>query len=230
MQSDNKKMATAIWIMGIIFAALCGSPANAQKQAMRVDVPYPFIFNAKVMTAGIYSFSLNQNRLAVQGATGGPLSGLIITRMSGPGDFLQQGSLVFEKTAGMHVLSEVWAPGSDGLLVHIVPKNRGRDVVLATYLNETRAVPGKVAFNMTCGRCHGAEGKGNPTADKFFGTEIPRLSAPEIQAKTDAEIKEMILRGGRLMPPVEIDESGFRHRLPSQDVDAVIAYVRTLKR
>jgi hypothetical protein len=31
------------------------------------------------------------------------------------------------------------------------------------------------------------------------------------------------------MPPVEIDESGFRHRLPPQDVDAVIAYVRTLK-
>jgi hypothetical protein len=42
-------------------------------------------------------------------------------------------------------------------------------------------------------------------------------------------LREQISQGSRLMPPVEIDESGFRHRLPPQDVDAVIAYVRTLK-
>jgi hypothetical protein len=50
-----------------------------------------------------------------------------------------------------------------------------------------------------------------------------------VQSKSDAELKEIINKGGSAMPPVEIDESGFRHRLPPQDVDAVIAFVRTLK-
>jgi hypothetical protein len=51
-----------------------------------------------------------------------------------------------------------------------------------------------------------------------------------VQGKSDAELKELITKGSGAMPPVEIDESGFRHRLPAQDVDAVIAYVRTLKK
>jgi mono/diheme cytochrome c family protein len=86
-----------------------------------------------------------------------------------------------------------------------------------------------VAYDQTCFRCHGAGGKGDKNADKFFNTTIPRLNSAEVQSKSDAELKEIINKGGSAMPPVEIDESGFRHRLPPQDVDAVIAFVRTLK-
>jgi len=55
------------------------------------------------------------------------------------------------------------------------------------------------------------------------------LTSPEVQGKSDAELKEIISKGTQTMPPVEVEESGFRHRLPPQDVDAVVAYLRTLK-
>jgi hypothetical protein len=71
---------------------------------------------------------------------------------------------------------------------------------------------------------------GDERADKFFNLPIPRLSSAPVQAKSDAELRELITKGSSQVPPVEIDEAGFRHHLPPQDVDAVISYVRTLKR
>jgi hypothetical protein len=50
-----------------------------------------------------------------------------------------------------------------------------------------------------------------------------------VQGKSDADLKEVITKGSRKMDPVEIDESGFRHRLPPQSGDAVVAYLRTFK-
>ena len=58
--------------------------------------------------------------------------------------------------------------------------------------------------------------KGDKNADKFFNVTIPRLNSAEVQSKSDAELKEIIIKGTRAMDPVEIDESGFRHRLPPQ--------------
>jgi mono/diheme cytochrome c family protein len=89
---------------------------------------------------------------------------------------------------------------------------------------------GKAAFDRTCRRCHGLDGAGEPRADKFFGTSIPRLNSADVQSKSDAELKEIITTGRRGMAPVEIDEAGFRHRLPPELVDTLIAYVRTLKK
>jgi mono/diheme cytochrome c family protein len=96
-------------------------------------------------------------------------------------------------------------------------------------LDQNPNVSGRVAYDRTCSRCHGPAGRGDERADKFFNVTIPRLSSAEVQSKSDAELREIITKGSRVMPPVEVDESGFRHRLPPVDVDAVIAYVRTLK-
>jgi mono/diheme cytochrome c family protein len=201
-------------------------------QIMRFEIPYEFTVGSKVLPAGTYTFtfSLEESRLTVRSVKGGTFFTNIITQLSGPAQFLRDGSLVFDKTEGGRILSEVWMPGTDGLLVHSVPKNHRRDVLVASVLSETSIVSGKGAYDLTCARCHGPDGKGDERADKFFNTTIPRLSSAEVQSKSDAELRQQITQGGRLMPPVEIDESGFRHRLPTKDVDAVIAYVRTLKR
>jgi mono/diheme cytochrome c family protein len=114
--------------------------------------------------------------------------------------------------------------------VHAISKGGDRVVISGATLDANHTYSGKAAYSLTCARCHGDNGKGNPEADKFFGLTIPRLNTPQVQSKTDAELKQLITEGSSVMPPVEIDESGFRHRLPPQDVDAVIAYVRTLKR
>jgi len=96
-------------------------------------------------------------------------------------------------------------------------------------MDQKRTISGKTAFDLTCSRCHGPAGMGDKRADKFFNTTIPRLGSAAVQSKSDAELKEIITKGSRAMDPVEVDESGFRHRLPPQSVDAVIAFVRTLK-
>ena len=199
-------------------------------QVLRADIPYEFTVGSKVLSAGTYTFSVDNFGLRVESATGGAYLAIIKARLGGPTELFRDGSLVFDTTGGGHILSEVWIPGTDGILLHSNPKNYSREVLLASNLNETRNVSGKAAYNLTCGRCHGPDGKGNESADKFFNVTIPRLSSAEVQGKSDAELKEIITQGSRVMPPVEIDESGFRHRLPPQDVAAVIAYVRTLKR
>jgi mono/diheme cytochrome c family protein len=213
-----------------LFICCVVSAAFGQRHAMRIQIPYAFTVGAdsKVLPAGSYTFSAARNVLDVESDVGS-LTGMIITQLSGPGNFLEAGSLVFDTTGGAHILSEVWIPGTDGQLMYVIPKGHTHDVLLASYLSTTHAVSGKSAYIQTCGRCHGAEGKGNKNADKFFNTTIPRLNTAAVQAKTDAELKNLINNGSSVMPPVEIEESGFKHRLPPQDVDAVIAYVRTLK-
>jgi mono/diheme cytochrome c family protein len=232
MQQMRTRGVVARRLMAFILVTFfaVGVAFGQMEQGVRIEIPYEFTVGSKVLPAGTYTFTADKTWLRVQPATSGAFSVRIIARLSGPAELLRDGSLVFDKTDGSRILSEVWTPGADGLLVHTNPKDHRRDVLLASYLNPTRTVSGKAAYNLTCGRCHGPDGKGDARADKFFDTTIPRLSSSEVQGKSDAELRKQITQGGRVMPPVEIDESGFRHRLPPQDVEAVIAYVRTLKR
>jgi hypothetical protein len=233
MQQVKGRSAMARSLMALILVTFVAvGVAFGQTGSLRFEIPYQFSLGSKVLPPGTYTFSVNSFGLDVQSETGTRFSSHIITWISGPGELLRDGSLVFDKANGGRVLSEVWMPGANGLLLHSIPKNHERDVLMGSSLglNPTRAVSGKEAFDLTCAKCHGADGNGNKDASKFFNTTIPSLTSPEVQNKTDDELRRQISLGSSKMPPVEIDESGFRHRLPPQDVDAVIAYVRTLKR
>jgi mono/diheme cytochrome c family protein len=223
-------MARGLMAFILVTSSALGLAFGQTGPVMQAEIPYEFTVGSKVLPAGTYTFSVDNFGLGVQSATSGVFHAPIITRLGGPAEFLRDGSLVFDKTDGGRILSEIWIPGTDGILLHSTPKGHSRDVLLASNLDRTRSVSGREAYNLTCGRCHGPDGNGDARADKFFNITIPRLSSAEVQGKSDAELKEIITQGSRAMPPVEIDESGFRHRLPPQDVDAVIAYVRTLKR
>jgi mono/diheme cytochrome c family protein len=201
----------------------------AHAQNLRFEIPYEFSVGSKMLSAGTYTFSVKDSWLVVQSGTSGQSRVMIVTRLSEPAEFLRDGSLVFDHADGHRILSEVWLPGMDGLLIHRTPESHSRDVLSTSDLSQSRVVSGKTAYKLTCGGCHGQDGKGDERADKFFNTKIPRLSSAEVQGKLDAELKEIINQGTSTMPPVEVEESGFRHRLPPQDVDGVIAYVRTLK-
>lgn len=202
-------------------------------QAVRFKVPYGFIAGSKVMPAGNYTFSLSQKesfRLTVQSDASRPFWVNIVAALNGPNELFRGGYLVFEKTGTEPILSEVWISGMDGALIHSIPKGHPRIVVSGYSLDESRTYTRKTAYNATCARCHGSDGQGSEDADKFFATRIPKLSSSEVQSKSDDDLRKQISEGSGKMPPTEIDESGFRHRLPEQDVDAVIAYVRTLKK
>lgn len=82
------------------------------------------------------------------------------------------------------------------------------------------AAAGKQVFTAHCQMCHGPSGEGNESLAKMLHATIPPLGSKEVQALSDAQIREVIEKGKLKMPPV--------HGLSSADVDNVIAFVRTL--
>ena len=87
---------------------------------------------------------------------------------------------------------------------------------------------GKAVFEKTCKNCHGPDGKGERIADKFYKMTVPRLGGKYVQAKSDAELKEIVTQGRRKMKPVTTGAPAVEHKLAAESVDDVIAYVRTL--
>ena len=230
MNRSIARFGTAIRLLACV-AATAFVVAPVLGQGTKVKVPFPFTIPTSKTTlpAGWYGISSNSDFLLVESKSGQKLAHLIITRLTGPNSFLQAGALVFDSTGGKKILSEVWLPGQTGILLHAIPKGDNRDVVSFSSLSMNSSTPGKTAFELTCARCHGQGGRGNPEADHYFGLTIPRLNSPMVQSKSDVELRSIITAGTEKMPPVEVEESGFRHRLPPQDVDAVVAYLRTLK-
>ena len=81
---------------------------------------------------------------------------------------------------------------------------------------------GKGVFDKKCKTCHGATGEGNPGMAKALKADIKPLSSPEIQSKSDADLKQTITQGKGKMKPVA--------GLSDSDIENVIAYVHTLKK
>jgi mono/diheme cytochrome c family protein len=229
-QRKIRGLKTANLLVFILFLFIAGGLAFGQAPSIRIEVPYKFAVGSKILPAGSYTVTVDQIGLSLRSDTGGPFHALIITRLSGPASLFRDGSLIFDKVNGERVLSEVWIPGTDGLLLHKIPTDHSRDVLFGSELSQTRAVSGKTAYNLTCAKCHGVDGTGDKAADKFFDVTIPRLNSADVQSKSDAELREQITKGSLKMPPVEIEEGGFLHRLPRQDVEAVIVYLRTFKK
>jgi mono/diheme cytochrome c family protein len=218
----------------IIAAAFAAGVATAQVgQAVNFSMPYEFVVGARTLPAGNYTFSLSQKesfRLAVRSEKVDQYWVNIVSALAGPNELFRGGYLVFEKSDKAPVLSEVWISGMNGALIHSIAKGHGRFVVSGTSLDDKHTYSGEAAYSKTCASCHGEKGTGDAAADKFFAVKIPRLASPEVQSKPDEELRKQITEGSGKMAPVEVDESGFRHRLPPKDVDAVIDYIRTLKK
>jgi mono/diheme cytochrome c family protein len=213
---------------------LAVAAASAQVgQAVHFTVPYAFVAGSQTLPAGNYTFSLSQKesfRLMVKAEKMDPFGVNIVSALNGPNELFRGGYLVFEKSDKAPILSEVWISGMDGALIHSIPKDGSKFVVSGTSLDDDHTYSGKAAYNKTCASCHGENGTGDAAADKFFKVQIPRLASAAVQSKSDEALRKQILEGSANMPPVEVDEGGFRHRLPERDVDAVVGYIRTLKK
>jgi len=82
------------------------------------------------------------------------------------------------------------------------------------------AADGAAIFKNNCVICHGPEGKGYPAL------KTPNFTDPKWQASAkDKEMKEVIKNGkkGTAMP-------AFSGQLKDDDISAVIAYIRSLKK
>ena len=81
---------------------------------------------------------------------------------------------------------------------------------------------GKDLYGKKCASCHGAAGEGKDSVAKMFKVELKHLGSKEIQVKTDADFKKIVLEGaGKMKGVKDVDAKG---------ADDVIAFVRTLKK
>lgn len=82
------------------------------------------------------------------------------------------------------------------------------------------AADGAEVWRRKCAGCHGADGSGGPR-------RLAPIAGPELQAKTDAQLFEVVAQGvsapDRRMP-------AFRGKLADAEIAAAVAWLRTLKR
>lgn len=93
---------------------------------------------------------------------------------------------------------------------------------------------GQAVYDNTCKNCH--EGAANLTASDFYKVKIPLITSDTIQNKSDAELKAVITGGRGNMPQVRVQNrpvtphtAGQGEKLTEQQVNDVIAYIRTKK-
>jgi cytochrome c6 len=75
-------------------------------------------------------------------------------------------------------------------------------------------------YKSKCSVCHGAAGKGDSPAGKNMG--VLSFSDPKVQAKSDAELREVIDKGKNKMP-------AYGKSLKPEDIQGLVAYIRSLK-
>jgi len=217
--------------LSVIMLFAIGSAYGQSTTVLRAHVPFKFEAHGISIPAGDYQFMLTTGRryLSISGGQISEQRIRIITTLGGSSIFRDAG-LVFENYGGKHILSELWIPGKQGVLVSSTPAAHKYDRVIAMVVSPAPNLTGKQIFERTCKRCHGAGGQGNPAARKFFKANIPNLTSASVQNKSDAELREIISNGSRKMPPVEIGQPHVQHLLDSSSVEKVIQFVRTLKK
>ena len=83
------------------------------------------------------------------------------------------------------------------------------------------AAEGKEVYTAKCAGCHGADGTAKPAIAKMMPTIPAKLGDAKVLAKSDEDLKEVILKGkGKMRPVAGVTEK--------QAAD-VVAFVRTLK-
>jgi mono/diheme cytochrome c family protein len=93
-------------------------------------------------------------------------------------------------------------------------------LIASAGLSWAGAAEGKEIFTAKCMSCHGQNGEGKPAIAKMFNVTQAPLASKEVQAKTDAQLQQIILKGQGKMKPIGVTEK--------QAAD-VVAFVRTLK-
>jgi mono/diheme cytochrome c family protein len=87
---------------------------------------------------------------------------------------------------------------------------------------------GKAVFEAKCQKCHGDDGRGNPSMAKLLKLKQPftPLGTTEVQNKNDEELKKIAMNGVRT-PRAEMKP--VKGGLSDAEASAVVTYLRTLK-
>jgi mono/diheme cytochrome c family protein len=83
-------------------------------------------------------------------------------------------------------------------------------------------------FKAKCASCHGADGKGK--TDQGQKMKLSDLTDPAVQKKSDADFKKVISDGVKTEKGgVKQEMEGYKDSLTPEQIDQLVAYIRTLK-
>lgn len=87
------------------------------------------------------------------------------------------------------------------------------------------AVDGKTIFLKHCKACHAADARGNPKMTQSMNLELAKFDLLDDSSfkKKDSEWNKIIKNGSGKM-------KGYKSKLKRDEIDAVIKYVRSLKK
>jgi cytochrome c551 len=80
---------------------------------------------------------------------------------------------------------------------------------------------GAAIYKTKCAMCHGPDGAGQTTMGKNL--KVRALGSADVQKQTDAALTKWIADGKGKMP-------AYKGKLTPLDIDAVVAFIRTLKK
>jgi mono/diheme cytochrome c family protein len=93
--------------------------------------------------------------------------------------------------------------------------------------NRLRAADGKALWDANCAQCHGKEGNADTKMGKTLGAKD--LTSAQVQGSfTDAQAATAIKEGVKENGKTKM--KAFGDKLSADDVKALVAYVRTLKK
>ena len=84
------------------------------------------------------------------------------------------------------------------------------------------AKAGQAVYDKSCKGCHGTDGTPNAGVAKAMKVEMHDLKSPEVQSKSDADLKKVIADGQGKMKPVAA--------VTGAAADNVVAYIKSLKK
>ncbi|HVW86237.1 MAG TPA: cytochrome c [Bryobacteraceae bacterium] len=94
----------------------------------------------------------------------------------------------------------------------------GTAVLMTTGAWAADAAAGKTLYATKCKSCHGADGTPPPAMAKAMG--VKPLNDPSVQGKSDADLKNSILKGVGKMKPQAVSPA---------DADNLVAAIRAMK-
>ena len=83
------------------------------------------------------------------------------------------------------------------------------------------AADGAALYKSKCAMCHGADGSGQTPMGKNM--KLRDLRSADVQKQTDAELVKWIADGKGKMP-------AYKSKMSADEINAVVAFIRTLKK
>ena len=116
--------------------------------------------------------------------------------------------------------------------LHEVPTEKVKRLVLILFVASAMTVgaaDAKENWGKHCAECHGTDGKGDTQMGKKLG--VRDFSNPRVQAEMqDAKMSKTIKEGIKAKNPERTKMKAFGELLSEDEINALLAYIRSLKK